>query len=112
MPLHYKEDPPMKIYIFQEKDSKTPYRRPCSAPALLVPKKKGKLWLVIDYGQLNKQIKKLTWPILSKEDIFDTLEGSACITSIDMSAGFDRVLMEEFHRITQLLRHGLDLLGG
>ena len=62
---------------------------------MLVPKKNGKLRLVIDYRQLNKQTIKSTWPIPSIEEIFDTLEGSAYFTFIDMSAGFYQVPMEE-----------------
>ena len=62
---------------------------------MLVLKKNGKLRLVIDYRQLNEQTLKSTWPIPSIEEIFDTLEGSAYFTSIDMSAGFYQVPMEE-----------------
>ena len=62
---------------------------------MLVPKKNGKLQVVIHYRQLKKQTIKSTWPILSIEQIFDTLEGSAYFTSIDMSAGFYQVRMED-----------------
>ena len=95
MPLHYKEDLQKKIDVFREKVLITPCHSPYSAPAMLVPKKSGKLRLVIDYRQLNKQTIKSTWPIPSKEEIFDMLEGSAYFTSIDMSAGLYQVLMEE-----------------
>ena len=95
MPLHYKEDLQKKIDVFLEKDIITPCHSPYSAPAMLVPKKNGKLRLVIDYRLLNKQTIKSTWPIPSIEEIFDTLEGSAYFTSIDMSAGFYQVPMEE-----------------
>ena len=61
---------------------------------MLVPKQNGKLRLVIDYRQLTKQTIKSTWAIPSKEEIFDTLEGSAYFTSIDMSVGFYQVPME------------------
>ena len=95
MPLHYKEDLLKKIDVFLEKELITPCHSPCSAPAMLVPKKNDKLRLFIDYRQLNKQTIKSTWPIPSIEEIFDTLEGSAYFTSIDMSAGFYQVPMEE-----------------
>ena len=52
---------------------------------MLVPMKNGKLRLVIDYRQLNKQTIKSCWPIPS---IFGTLEGSEYFTTIDMSWGF------------------------
>ena len=96
MPLHYKEDLLKKIDVFLEKELITPCHSPYSAPAMLVPKKNGKLRLVIDYRQLNKQTIKSTWPIPSIEEIFDTLEGSAYFNSIDMSTGFYQVPMEEY----------------
>ena len=95
MPLHYKEDSQKKIDIFLEKELITPSHSPDSAPAMLVPKKNGKLRVVIDYRQLSKQTIKSTWPIPSIEEIFDMLEGSDSFTSIDMSAGFYQVPMEE-----------------
>ena len=62
---------------------------------MLVPKKNGKLRLVLDYRQLNEQTIELTWPLPSMEEIFDMLEGSACFTSIDMSTAFYQVPAEE-----------------
>ena len=62
---------------------------------MLVPKKNGKLRLVIDYRQLNKQTIKSTWPFPSIEEIFNTIKGGAYFTSIDMSAGFHQAPMEE-----------------
>ena len=94
MPLHRKEDLQKKTDVFLEKELITPCHSPYSAPAMLVPKKNGKLRLVIDYRQLNKQTIKSTWPIPLIEEIFHTLEGSAYLTSIDMSAGFYQVPME------------------
>ena len=62
---------------------------------MLVPKKNVNLRLVIDYRQLNKQTIKSTWPIPSIKEKFGTLAGSACFTSIDLSAGFHQVPLEE-----------------
>ena len=95
MPLHYKEDLQKKIDIFLEKELITPCHSQYSAPAMLVPKKNGKLRLVIDYRQLNEQTIKSTRSIPSIEEILDTLEGSAYFTPIDMSAGFYQVPMEK-----------------
>ena len=72
-----------------------PCHSPYSAPAMLVPKKNGKLRLVIDYRQLNNQTIKSCWPIPSIEEIFDTLEGSAFFSTIDMSWGFYQIPMDE-----------------
>ena len=72
----------------------TPCDSPYSAPAMLVPKKNGKLRLVIDYRKLNKQTIKSCWPIQSNEEIFETLQGSAYFTTLDMSWGFYQLPMK------------------
>ena len=95
MPLHYKEDLQEKIDAFLDKQLIEPCHSPYSAPAMLVPKKNGKLRLVIDYRQLNNQTIKSCWPIPSIEEIFDTLEGSAFFSTIDMSWGFYQIPMDE-----------------
>ena len=95
MPLHYKDDLQKKIDAFLEKKLITPCHSPYSAPALLVPNKNGKLRLVIDNRQLNKQTIKSCWPIPSIEEIFDTLEGCEYFTTIDMSWGFYQLPMVE-----------------
>ena len=94
MPLHYKQDLQDKLDIFLEKDLIAPCHSPYSAPAMLVPKKNGKLRPVIDYRQLNKQTIKSSWPIPSIEEIFDTLEGISFFSTIDISAGFYQVPMD------------------
>ena len=73
---------------FVTKELITPCRSRYSAPSMLVPKKDGKLRLVIDYRILNEQTIKSFWPIPSIEEIFDTLQGSAYFTTIDKSWGF------------------------
>ena len=94
MPLHHKEDLQSKLDVFLEKDLIAPGHSPHSSPAMLVPKKNGKLRFVIDYRQLNKQTVKSSWPIPSIEKIFDTLGGSY-FSTIDMSAGFYQVPMDK-----------------
>ena len=95
LPLHYKQDLREKIEAFLDKELITPCHSPYSAPAMLVPKKNGKLRLVTDYRQLNQQTIKSCWPIPSIEEIFDTLEGSAFFSTIDMSWGFHQLRMDE-----------------
>ena len=60
LPLHYKEDVPRKFDVLLEKELKTPYQSPYSAPLILLSKKEGKLRLVTDYRQLIKQTSNLT----------------------------------------------------
>ena len=95
MPIHHKKDLQEKIDALMDKQLISPCHSPYSAPAMLVPKKNGKLRLVIDYRQLNNQTIKSCWPIPSIEEIFDTLEGSAYFTTIDMSWGFYQIPMDE-----------------
>ena len=94
LPVHYREDLIEKLDGFQEKDLITSCQSPYSAPALLVPKRNGKLRLVIDYRPLNNQNIKSCWPIPYKEKIFDTLQWSACITTLDISWGFHQLSLD------------------
>ena len=77
MPLHYKEGRSEKLDVFLEKHLITSCHSPYRAPGTVVPKKNGKLRLVIDYRPLKNQTIKSCLPIPSIEEILDTLEGSA-----------------------------------
>ena len=85
MPMHFKNDLRQKINKFLEHKLITPCHTPYSSPAMSGPKKNGKLWLVIDYRQLNKQTFKSCWPLPSVDEIFDTLERSCYFSTINMS---------------------------
>ena len=67
--LSQKDAPPVqiteKVDAFLEKKFITPCHSPYSAPAMLASKKNGKLRLVIDHRQLNKETIKSCWPIPS-----------------------------------------------
>ena len=91
--MHYKDDLKEKKDSFTTKKLITPCHSPYSEPAMLVLKKNGKLRLVIDYRKLNEQTIKSCWLIPSLEEIFDTLQGSAYFTTIDMSWGFYQLPM-------------------
>ena len=95
MPMHFKTDLEEKLDKFLEHELIEPGHSPYSAPAMLVPKKNGKLRIVINYRQLSKKTIKSCWPIPSIEEIFDTLEGSCYFSTIDMSWGFYQLPMEE-----------------
>ena len=95
MPLDYKEDLQSKLDAFLKKDLIAPCHSPYSSPAMLVPEKNGKVRLVFEYRQLNKQTVKSSWSIPSIEEIFDTLGGSCYFSTSDMSAGFYQVPMDK-----------------
>ena len=61
---------------------------------MLVPKKNGKLRLVIHYRKLNEQTVKSCWLIPSIEELFDILRGSAFFTAKIMSWGFHQLPRE------------------
>ena len=92
--VHYRDDYKEKIDALMTKELITPCHNPYSAPALLVPKKNGKLRVVIDYRKLKEQTIKPWRPMPSIKEISDTLQGSAYFTTIDMSWGFYQLLME------------------
>ena len=95
MPMHFKADLRQKIDKFVEHKLITPCHSLYSSPALFPPKNSGKLRLVIDYQQLNKQTVRSCWPLPSVEEIFDTLEGGCFFSTIEMSWGFYQLPLEE-----------------
>ena len=94
MPVHYKDDFKEKKDAFMTKELITPCQNPYSAPARLVPKNNKKLRLLTDYRKLNEQTIKSCWPILSIEESFHTLRGSAYFRTIHMSWGFYQLPMQ------------------
>ena len=95
MPIHFKTDLQEKLDKFLEHQLSEPCHRHYSAPAMLAPKRNGKLRPVIDYWQLNSQTIRFCWPIPSIEEISDTLEGSCSFSSIDIFWRFNQLPMEE-----------------
>ena len=95
LPTHFKTDLQEKLDEFFEHELIEPCHSSYKAPAKFVPKKNGKLRLVNDYQQLNKQTIRYCWPIPSIEEILDTLEASCYFSTIDMSWGFHQLPMEE-----------------
>ena len=87
--MHFKKDLRQKIDKFLKHKLITRCHSPPSSPA-----ENSKLRLVIDYRQLNKQTVKSCWPLPSVEEIFHTLEGSCCFSSIGMSWGFYQLPLE------------------
>ena len=95
MLMHFKADLQEKLDNFLGLELIEPSHSPYSAPAMLVLKKNGKLRLVIDDRQLNKQTIKSCLPVPFIEETFDTLEGSCYFSTIDMSWVFYQLVMED-----------------
>ena len=91
MPMHLKKDLRQKIDKFLEHKLITPWHSLYSSPPMLVPKKNGKLRLVID-NWTSKQWNLAGHCLLLKE--FDTSEGSCYFSTIDMSWGFYQLPLE------------------
>ena len=67
MLLHYRDYLQKKIDFLPAKQILTQCHSRCIASELSVPKKHGKLPLVIDYGQIIRQTNNSTWPLPSME---------------------------------------------
>jgi hypothetical protein len=68
---------------------------PWAAPCLYVPKKDGTWRLCVDFRKLNEVIRPMVYPLPRIEDIFDTLEGSAFFTAIDLAKGFWQIALDD-----------------
>jgi len=71
---------------------------PYGAPILFVLKKGGALRMVIDYRALNKLTVKNRYPLPRIDDLFDQLQGSQYLTSLETASGFHQILLQEFDR--------------
>ena len=94
VPMYFNKDLRQKIDKFLEHKLITPCHSTYSSPAMLVPKKNGKLRLVIENRQPNKQTVKSCWPWPSVGKTFESLEESCYFSTIDMSWGFYHLPLE------------------
>ena len=70
-----------------------PYKSPWAAPAFIVYRN-GKPCMVIDYRKLNEIAISHEFPLLKQEDIFQALEGSQWLSTLDALTGFTQVEVE------------------
>ena len=75
-----------------------PCNSPYLAPLLLVKKKDGTHRLVTDYRELNKVIKKDSFPMLLISEILDSLGGCSVFSNLDSICGYWQVLVDEDSR--------------
>ena len=66
----------------------TPSSSAWSFPVVIVSKKDGNPRFCVDYRTLNQSMKADRWPLPKIEEIFDDLEGSADLTSLDLLRGY------------------------
>jgi hypothetical protein len=59
-----------------------------AAPLFIIPKKDGTVWLSNDFRELNKQIKRKSFPIPYIQDMLLNLEGFQYATSLNLNMGY------------------------
>ena len=72
-----------------------PSKSPAASPAMFVPKKGGKLRMVIDYRKLNECTEKNRYPLPNISEMTDRLTGAQWFTKIDLRDAFHGIRMAE-----------------
>ena len=62
---------------------------------LLVEKKDGSSWMVVDYRALNEVTIKNKYPLLMINDLFDQLQGAKYFSKIDLRSGYHQLKIRE-----------------
>jgi hypothetical protein len=60
-----------------------------------LPRKKGQIWFVSDFCQLNKWIICWPYPIPSIHELFKCFEGFTYCTALDLNMGFWTILLDK-----------------
>ena len=94
IPFGLEEKVDKLIQDLADKNIIRPSQSPWNAPLVVIPKKNGDLRLTVDYRKLNSITKRPIYPIPDANQLFDTLNGSALFTTLDLSSGYYNVPMK------------------
>ena len=67
-----------------------------AAPTFIQPKKMGDVRVVIDFRQLNKNIKCQPFPLPKISDLLQKLQGFRYATAINLSMGYYHIPLDEY----------------
>ena len=64
----------------------------------MIPKTNGTVRFISDFSELNKRIKKISFPIPKIQDLLLKLEGFKYATSLDLNMGYHHIQLCPFSR--------------
>ena len=83
------------ISDMEKKGIVRPSVSPWASPVILVPKKDGTTRFYVDYRRLNAVTKKDVYPLPRIEDILDTIGRARYFTTLDLSAGYWQIQLDQ-----------------
>jgi transposase InsO family protein len=101
-PMHLPPDHQKELYTqlkyYLEKGWIVPSDSPYGAPVFFVPKKSGKLRIVIDYRAINKLTRKDKFSLPDAEQLLAQLGGANHYSTIDLAHGYHQCILDELDR--------------
>ena len=84
-----------KVDVLLEKDHVRVSNSPFGVPTLNVPKKDGTIRVCMDYRTINKMMRKNKTSLQNIDDVFDTLQGAAIFSKIDLASVYHQIRIKE-----------------
>ena len=78
----------LQLNEYLEKGWIRPSCSPYEAPIVLIRKKIGELRMIVDYRELNRQIKKDVYPLPRIDDLLEKLPKACFLSAIDLASGY------------------------